>query len=72
MFGFLQSLTLMQVAMAVWGMGVGINMAVMILVMPHFMGAERMTAIFSVNSFTLSISMVIFGPFFGESRDMLA
>ncbi|XP_050710821.1 monocarboxylate transporter 1-like isoform X2 [Eriocheir sinensis] len=68
-FGFLQSLIHMQVAMAVWGCGVGINVSLGILVMPHIMGMEKMSSIFGANSLILSISMIIFGPLFGFIRD---
>lgn len=56
----------MQIIMAVWGLGVGMNISLFLLSMPHFMGVELMAAIFSVNSLMLSISMIIFGPMFGE------
>lgn len=68
-FGFLENQTLIQVTMAVWGCGVGINISLIVLIMPRFMGADRMSAIFGVHSFVLSISMMVFGPLFGFIRD---
>lgn len=69
-FGFLQDLRLIQVTMAVWGLGVGMNVSLLVLAMPHFMGVENMSAIFSVNSLMMSVSMIVFGPLFGFIRDL--
>ncbi|XP_045126441.1 monocarboxylate transporter 9-like [Portunus trituberculatus] len=68
-FGFLQDLTHIQVAMAVWGCGVGINISLIVLLMPHFMGAEKTPAVFGVHSLFLSFSLITIGPIFGLVRD---
>ncbi|KAG0724179.1 Monocarboxylate transporter 1 [Chionoecetes opilio] len=68
-FGFLRDLTHIKVALAAWGFGVGMNISLVILIMPHFMGLDNMSAIFGVHSLALSFSMIIFGPIFGLIRD---
>lgn len=68
-FGFLQDFTHIQIVIAVWGCGVGINISLTILTMPHFMGAEKMPAVFGVHSLFLSFSLITIGPLFGLVRD---
>lgn len=68
-FGFLQDLTHIQIAMVVWGSGVGINIPLTILLMPRYMGAENMGPVFGAHSLFLACSLITIGPLFGLVRD---
>lgn len=56
----------MRVAMAVWGIGLGMYVPLGVLAMAHYMGADKMAATFGVSAVAFAVSMVVFGPLLGK------
>lgn len=65
-FPLLRSVSWMMVAMATFGMGIGIPMSLYNLVMVNFMGLENLAPVFGAAGFTLAVGFTTVGPLIGK------
>lgn len=70
LFSFMSDLVWMKVTLVIWGFGVGVNVSLYILIMPRFMGLEKMPSIFGAQSFATAFANLILGPLVGMIRDV--
>lgn len=65
-FSFVSDLTWMKITLAVWGYGVGTTISLYILLMPKYMGLEKMPAIFGAQSLMTAAGNLTLGPLIGK------